>query len=135
VESFARSDHRGKYGLAGVLTDGRSIFKVMISRSRLVNLLRARLRSNPAVVLLGHRQCGKTTIARQVTEGAGSTYFDLEKPTGLVRLEQPMTALEPLRGLVVIDEVQRRPDLFPVLRVLLDRNPVHTRFLGPVDSQ
>lgn len=101
----------------------------MISRSRLVNLLRARLRSNPAVVLLGPRQCGKTTIAGQVAEGAGSTYFDLEKPTDLVRLEQPMTALEPLRGLVVIDEVQRRPDLFPVLRVLLDRKPVRTRFM------
>ncbi len=81
------------------------------------------------MVLLGPRQCGKTTIARQVIEGVASTYFDLEKPTDLARLEQPMTALEPLRSLVVIDEVQRRPDLFPVLRVLLDRHPVRARFL------
>ncbi len=102
----------------------------MISRSRLVTLLRARLKANPAVALLGPRQCGKTTLARQLAgEGAGNTYFDLEKPTDLAKLEQPMTALEPLRDLVIIDEVQRRPNLFPVLRVLLDRKPVRARFL------
>jgi predicted AAA+ superfamily ATPase len=108
----------------------RSIYKAVIPRSRLVNLIRARLRVNPAVVLLGPRQCGKTTIAGQVADGADpSNYFDLEKPTDLAKLEQPMTALQSLRGLVIIDEVQRRPDLFPILRVLLDRKPLRTRFL------
>ncbi len=83
------------------------------------------------MALLGPRQCGKTTIAGQLAEslGAAMTYFDLERPTDLAKLEQPMTALESLRGLVIIDEVQRRPDLFPILRVLLDRKPVRTRFL------
>lgn len=95
-----------------------------------MGLLRARLKASPAVALLGPRQCGKTTIAGQLAAGSpASTYFDLEKPTDLAKLEQPMTALEPLRGLVIIDEVQRRPDLFPVLRVLLDRRPVRARFL------
>lgn len=102
----------------------------MILRSRLIAAIRARLRANPAVVLLGPRQCGKTTIAGELAgAGTASTYFDLEKPTDLAKLEQPMTALEALRGLVIIDEVQRRPDLFPILRVLLDRKPVRARFL------
>jgi predicted AAA+ superfamily ATPase len=83
----------------------------------------------PAVALLGPRQCGKTTLARQLAERSKSTYFDLESPVDLARLSQPMTALESLRGLVVIDEVQRHPDLFPILRVLLDRKPVRARFL------
>jgi predicted AAA+ superfamily ATPase len=83
----------------------------------------------PAVALLGPRQCGKTTLARQLAESSKSTYFDLENPVDLARLSEPMTALESLRGLIVIDEVQRHPDLFPVLRVLLDRKPVRARFL------
>jgi predicted AAA+ superfamily ATPase len=83
----------------------------------------------PAVALLGPRQCGKTTLARQLATGSKSTYFDLENPVDLARLSEPMTALESLRGLIVIDEVQRHPDLFPILRVLLDRKPVRARFL------
>lgn len=76
-----------------------------------------------AVAILGPRQCGKTTLARQHARSARGpvTVFDLENPADLARLDAPMTALEPLRGLVVIDEIQRRPELFPVLRVLLDR--------------
>lgn len=77
-------------------------------------------RSHPVVALLGPRQCGKTTLARQYAPKE-SHYFDLEDPTHLARLESAMLALEDLRGLVVIDEIQRRPDLFPVLRVLADR--------------
>jgi predicted AAA+ superfamily ATPase len=57
------------------------------------------------------------------------TYFDLEDPRALARLAEPMTALAPLRGLVVIDEIQRRPDLFPILHVLADRRPLPSRFL------
>ncbi len=81
------------------------------------------------MALLGPRQCGKTTLARQLAGASQNTYFDLESPIDLARLSEPMTALESLRGLIVIDEVQRHPDLFPVLRVLLDRKPVRARFL------
>ncbi len=87
------------------------------------------LTRNPIVLLVGPRQCGKTTLARQRLDPESVNYFDLEDPTSLARLEEPMTALRPLRGLVVIDEVQRRPDLFPVLRVLADREHAPARFL------
>lgn len=68
-------------------------------------------------------------MARELVDEESVNYFDLEDPTSLARLEEPMTALRPLKGLVVIDEVQRRPDLFPVLRVLADRKPAPARFL------
>jgi predicted AAA+ superfamily ATPase len=101
----------------------------MVKRPQLLARLRAGLRTSPAVALLGPRQCGKTTIARQLAGSSKSTYFDLENPVDLARLSEPLTALEPLRGLIVIDEVQRHPDLFPILRVLLDRRPIRARFL------
>src|ERR1700723_1666666 len=101
----------------------------MLKRIQLLARLRSGLEMGPAVALLGPRQCGKTTLARQLAAGSKSTYFDLENPIDLARLSQPMTALESLRGLIVIDEVQRHPDLFPILRVLLDRKPVRARFL------
>lgn len=91
--------------------------------------MRAALDRSPVVVLSGPRQCGKTTLARQLLSTDSVNYFDLEDPTGLARLDEPVTALAPLRGLVVIDEVQRRPDLFPVLRVLADREGAPARFL------
>jgi predicted AAA+ superfamily ATPase len=81
------------------------------------------------VALLGPRQCGKTTLARQLAGSSKGDYFDLENPVDRARLSEPLTALEPLRGLIVIDEVQRHPDLFPILRVLLDRKPIRARFL------
>jgi predicted AAA+ superfamily ATPase len=101
----------------------------MLKRPQLLDRLRTGLRASPAVALLGPRQCGKTTLARQLAGTSKSTYFDLENPVDLARLSEPMTALEQLRGLIVIDEVQRRPDLFPILRVLLDRKPIRARFL------
>ncbi|TLZ48614.1 MAG: hypothetical protein E6K21_09270, partial [Gammaproteobacteria bacterium] len=101
----------------------------MRKRPQLLARLRAGLKMGPAVALLGPRQCGKTTLARQLVAGSKSIYFDLENPVDLARLSEPMTALEPLRGLIVIDEVQRHPDLFPILRVLLDRKPIRARFL------
>jgi uncharacterized protein len=100
-----------------------------ITRSDLVAQIKRRLKNAPAVALLGPRQCGKTTLARSIAKQAPSTYFDLENPADLAALAEPMRALSKLRGLIVIDEVQRRPDLFPVLRVLLDRRPVRARFL------
>jgi hypothetical protein len=81
------------------------------------------------VALVGPRQSGKTTLAQQLVASDSPNYFDLEDPVNLARLEEPMTALGALRGMVVIDEVQRRPDLFPVLRVLADRKPLPARFL------
>jgi predicted AAA+ superfamily ATPase len=75
------------------------------------------------------RQCGKTTLAREIVPVDSVNYFDLERPDHLARLDEPMTALQPLRGVVVIDEIQRRPELFPVLRVLADRRPLPARFL------
>jgi uncharacterized protein len=87
------------------------------------------LRANPAVLLLGPRQCGKTTLARGIAGQRASHFFDLEDPRSTRRLEQPMSALEPLRGLVILDEVQRMPELMPVLRVLCDRTPLPARFL------
>jgi hypothetical protein len=56
-------------------------------------------------------------------------YFDLEDPLSLARLAEPETALRSLKGLIVIDEIQRRPDLFPLLRVLADRQPLPSRIL------
>lgn len=101
----------------------------MISRQQLIERVERRLKDFPAVALLGPRQCGKTTLARIIAGRSRSTYFDLESPADLARLSQPMIALEPLKGLVVIDEVQRHPELFAILRVLLDRKPVRARFL------
>ncbi len=83
------------------------------------------------VGILGARQIGKTTLAAEVVAAYGKTghRFDLESPPDLARLEDAHLALSGLRGLVVLDEVQRRPDLFPVLRVLADRKPRRARFL------
>lgn len=101
----------------------------MINRQDLLHELKDALRRSRVVVLTGPRQCGKTTLARQLLSVESPNYFDLEDPVSLARLEQPMTALQPLEGLVVIDEVQRCPDLFPVLRVLVDRPGNPSRFL------
>ena len=101
----------------------------MILRTGLLDRIRRALKRSRVVVLVGPRQCGKTTLARRIVPPGSLQYFDLEDPVGAARLEQPMTALEPLRGLIVIDEVQRRPDLFPVLRVLADRKPLRARCL------
>jgi hypothetical protein len=81
------------------------------------------------VALIGPRQCGKTTLARELQDPESPNYFDCEDPAGLARLDEPMTALRDLKGLVVIDEIQRRRALFPVLRVLADRKPLPARFL------
>ncbi len=101
----------------------------MIDRDTDIRLVRAALRRSRVVALLGPRQCGKTTLARQFVAAESINYFDLEDPQSVARLAEPDTALRPLRGLVVIDEIQRRPELFPLLRVLADRRPLRARFL------
>ena len=100
-----------------------------IERPELTARIRTALRTNPVVALLCPRQCGKTTLARLIRQNVRAEYFDLEDPVGAARLTEPRTALEPLRGLVIIDEVQRQPGLFPILRVLADRPRTPARFL------
>jgi predicted AAA+ superfamily ATPase len=101
----------------------------VLTRETDLRLVRTALRRSRVVALLGPRQCGKTTLARQFVAAGSANYFDLEDPTSLARLAEPETALRPLQGLVVIDEIQRRPELFPLLRVLADRQPLPARFL------
>ncbi len=101
----------------------------MVKRLALLSQIRHALRRSRVVALIGPRQSGKTTLARQIVPPDSPRYFDLEEPTSLARLAEPMTALAPLRGVIVIDEVQRRQDLFPMLRVLADRRPLSARFL------
>jgi predicted AAA+ superfamily ATPase len=101
----------------------------MVKRKNLLRHLKSALKRSRVVALIGPRQCGKTTLARQLVDTDSPNYFDLEDPPSLIRLDEPMTALRELQGLVVIDEIQRKPDLFPVLRVLSDRTPLPARFL------
>ena len=101
----------------------------MLERPTAVEAIRKALGRAPVVVLTGPRQCGKTTLARCFLEPDSVNYFDLESPPSLSRLDEPMTALAPLRDLVVVDEVQLRADLFPALRVLVDRPDCPARFL------
>ncbi|MBM3181372.1 MAG: ATP-binding protein [Chloroflexi bacterium] len=101
----------------------------MIDRTNLRKEVKSALQRSRVVALIGPRQCGKTTLARQIVSPDSSNYFDLENPVSLTRLDEPMTTLQDLRGTIVIDEIQRRPDLFPILRVLSDRDPLPARFL------
>ncbi len=104
---------------------------VMIERRRHLRAVRSLLSRNPVVAILGARQVGKTTLAKEMRlSGRGPVaWYDLEDPAHLARLADPMLALRELRGLVVIDEVQRLPGLFPVLRVLADRPGRPAKFL------
>ncbi len=101
----------------------------MINRPDRLTEVRRALRRNRVTVLAGPRQAGKTTLARMLVPPDSRNYFDLEDPRDLARISEPMMALAPLRGTVVIDEIQRNPELFPVLRMLADRDPLPARFL------
>jgi len=101
----------------------------MISRPAALERIAAAFNVHPIAALLGPRQCGKTTLAKIIAEGEPSTYFDLENPVDLRRLSAPLRTLEELDGLVIIDEIQRRPNLFELLRVLVDRIRNRARFL------
>jgi hypothetical protein len=112
-----------------LLRDFHGNYFSMLAREIDHRLIRTALRRSRMVALLGPRQCGKNTLARDFVAADSPNYFDLEDPASLARLAEPDTALRPLKGLVVIDEVQRRPELFPLLRVLADRRPLPARFL------
>ena len=101
----------------------------MISRNDYYERVRAGLARSPIVTLIGPRQCGKTTLARQFLGSESLQYFDLEDPVVASAFESPMTTLSSLSGLVVIDEAQRCPGIFPSLRVLADRDQNTARFL------
>jgi uncharacterized protein len=97
---------------------------MQIKRIAEIEILNRLVKNNPVVAILGPRQCGKTTLSRQFSSqwSSETTFFDLENPRDVQRLDEPLLALENASGLIVIDEIQRTPDLFPVLRVLADRN-------------
>ena len=108
------------------------IFQGMqIARQHHLRRVKQLLREFPVVALLGARQVGKSTLARQLVavRRAPTTWFDLENPADLARLADPGLELRPLRGLIVLDEIHRLPDVFPLLRVLADRPRTPARFL------
>ncbi|MCK4541935.1 MAG: ATP-binding protein [Spirochaetales bacterium] len=103
----------------------------MNPRHKEVEKLKKLITRYPVVGIIGARQVGKTTLARLLAKKLTIpvTFFDLEDPEGLARLHDPMLALKSLKGLVILDEIQRKPDIFPILRVLADRPDVSCRFL------
>lgn len=101
----------------------------MIERGLLKIRVEAALKRSRVVALLGPRQAGKTTLARVLASSREATVFDLEDPVDSARLSLPKKALGELGGLVVLDEIQLRPDLLPILRVLADRVPQPAKFL------
>ncbi|MCU0241443.1 MAG: ATP-binding protein [Vicinamibacteria bacterium] len=105
--------------------------RYMIERERQLDRLRKLLGRYPVVGILGPRQVGKTTLAKELARrlGGPASIFDLEDPFDSARLNDPMLTLRALKGLIIIDEIQRQPELFPVLRVLADRPRRPARFL------
>ncbi|MBI9086746.1 MAG: ATP-binding protein [Desulfobacterales bacterium] len=101
----------------------------MIPRPKILCQIETSFQIHPVTALLGPRQCGKTTLARLMAEREPATIFDLENPIDVQRLSSPMQALKDLDGLVIIDEIQRKPELFELLRVLVDRTDRAGRFL------
>jgi uncharacterized protein len=102
---------------------------VVIPRPQALDRIVRTFSVHPVAALLGPRQCGKTTLARMYAEREPATFFDLESPVDARRLSAPFSVLESLTGLVIIDEIQRRPEIFEVLRVLADRPRQPARFL------
>ena len=103
----------------------------MLKRKKELSTVLGLLRRHPVVGIVGARQIGKSTLARMVAERqkAKCVYFDLEDSSDLAKLTDPMLALRSRTGLVILDEIQRRPELFPALRVLADRPKTPCRFL------
>lgn len=103
-----------------------------IKRTKYLTLIKEKLSYLPSVAILGPRQCGKTTLAKQFSQTIKKKdvhFFDLEDPNDLQRLENPSFAFEELSGYIVIDEIQRKPELFPALRVMIDKKEKDTKFI------
>jgi predicted AAA+ superfamily ATPase len=101
----------------------------MIARPQYSAAISTALERSPVTALLGPRQCGKTTLARMFTDRGNAHYFDLEAPSDQQRLQNPELMLSSLSGLVILDEIQWVPELFSVLRVLVDRPGHRSRYL------
>lgn len=101
----------------------------MLSRPHYLQSLATAMDRSPIVAILGPRQVGKTTLARLFVQDRQATYFDMESQPDIRRLQNPELALGTLGGIVVIDEIQAMPELFAVLRVLVDRPNNEVRFL------
>ena len=104
-------------------------FIQMVQRTELLRQVEDSLKLNPVTAILGPRQSGKTTLAREIGRRENAAYFDLEDPQDQARLANPQLTLEALRGVVILDEIQRRPELTMLLRVLADRSPLPCRFI------
>ncbi len=105
----------------------------MMNRNQYLQEIETAFSVNPVCAILGPRQCGKSTLAGMYAKTQPQTHvFDLEDPTNLARLENPKLALMDLDGLIIIDEIQRRPELFPIIRVLVDKFKKRFLILGSV---
>jgi len=104
----------------------------MVPRENYLRKIHSALDRSPVAAILDPRQSGKTTLARIIADTGNTSYLDMENPEDLSRLSNPMLFLKSLSGLVVIDEIQRRPELFEILRVLADdskcRASTHTHW-------
>lgn len=104
-----------------------------MKRKRFIELIDFSFEVNPVVAILGPRQCGKTTLTRQYIHSKNhfpkENYFDLENVRDIERLKDPQLTLSRLTGLIVIDEVQKIPELFSQLRVLVDDPDLNQRYL------
>lgn len=107
----------------GIMKSQDLSLRFHMKRSTFENKVRDAFLVTPAIAILGPRQCGKTTLAKIFRDQTGGEAhrFDLEDPIDLARLENPLLTLEKLSGLIIIDEIQRMPDFFPILRVLIDK--------------
>ena len=106
----------------------------MQTRSKFIRQIASAFSVHPVVALLGPRQCGKTTLSKlcaenELSRGKAVHIFDLENPRDLNRLSDPLLALENLSGLIILDEIQRTPEIFQILRVLVDRPENKAQFL------
>lgn len=101
----------------------------MIHRKQYIKQIKSSLRRSRITSILGPRQCGKTTLAKEIAKEFKSHFLDLESPTDRAKLQNPEMYLKNIRGLIIIDEIQLKPELFPVLRVLSDQSPENGRFL------
>jgi len=102
----------------------------VIQRNDIVAQVEKAIKRSQVTAILGPRQCGKTTLARVIAKKSTDVhFFDLEDPLIQAQLQNPQLILTSLKGLIILDEIQLKPELFSLLRVLSDRTPLPARFL------